>query len=551
MQVPTPAPDVVDALGRLEAGAIGEKPLDDLASLLASVPSDCHPVLVTLHDDGTVVLLFDDADDVPAAPDPWQLADDGGDGPVGWSARLGDRGVERSIGLPLLVSLGRMDDRNVLANFGAMRRLTIAGDPSVVTNRLRAMAMEVATSPVAGPVQVSVAGDDRLASLPQVQQADQLQPEVVAASKEKDAGVIVEDRAARLLIAHHPDTAVDVPDSLDAMVGLITAGDQAAGWTLELGDENEATLRLPDGAVVELVLPEIDADLIDDELDRQEDRLAEPVDRTTNGHRAGALMGTRVREFIEPDFDIPYCEVQLLGPVRVLRGGEPVDGLTRQMREVLAYLATHPRGVTGERLEDAVWAGTARLGSQRVRSVLTKLRSVLGDGPDGTPLLPRRETAEDPIRLVHAGTDIDRALALIEGAAVLDETARVEQLHQAVALVRGEPLEDLPTSWSTEVSAQAVVALQSAAQAVAENYRAAGKFDFAEGAVRQGLALCDPYEPLYVEWAEIEIARDRADQVRRLWIRLQEMIAEDAGDSMSSTPEPAKATRQRFEQLMT
>jgi LysM repeat protein len=49
-------------------------------------------------------------------------------------------------------------------------------------------------------------------------------------------------------------------------------------------------------------------------------------------------------------------ELRLLGPVRILAGGDEIDtGLRSKARELLAYLATRPQGVSDETVVDAIW----------------------------------------------------------------------------------------------------------------------------------------------------------------------------------------------------
>ena len=195
----------------------------------------------------------------------------------------------------------------------------------------------------------------------------------------------------------------------------------------------------------------MDPAAIDAELDRLEDgaepapvesRVREPVDPAAESEAVRA-----------PGMDEPWCEVRLLGPTEVVRDGIRVEGLTPRPMEILAYLATHRDGVSKERLEDAVWSGRAAAPtSQRVTAALTKVRDALGDGPDGAPLVPRR-TATQRIQVSdHVGTDIDRAPGHISLARDLVGDARLDELAQALDLVRGEPFEELSVSWASEIT---------------------------------------------------------------------------------------------------
>ncbi|MBA2558020.1 MAG: hypothetical protein H0V12_11860, partial [Chloroflexi bacterium] len=475
MRLPTPLPETDAEVARLDAAAVPEETLDDLASLMASIPLDVHPVLVRATDDGHVTLLFDEGGVLPDPPPPWKLADDGANGPVGWQARLGDRGPERSFGIPLLVTLGRSGTSTVLANVGAMGTLGLEGSPSEVGRRLRAISLDLATSRVSFPVEVAIAGDERLASLDRVRQVDDPADEVQVALAEVGE-VVIDDRIPRLLVCHHCTVPPEVPDELIGMVGVVAAGALTAGaWVLDLEDEHTGRLRLPDGGTVLLTLPDIDPELLDDELARLEGsgslEPAEPldeaapadVDPSTNGHHPQRPT---------PNTEPAWCEVRLLGPVEVVRNGARVEGLTPGTLEMLVYLATHPDGVTKERLDDVIWSGSAaRPGTQRVTSALTKLRKILGDGPDGKPLVPRRSGDEPIVLSEHVRTDLERAFAHLAVARDLPADLRVRELTAALEVVRGEPLEGRAYSWATDISQRAIVHLQDAALELARSCR--------------------------------------------------------------------------------
>jgi DNA-binding SARP family transcriptional activator len=252
-----------------------------------------------------------------------------------------------------------------------------------------------------------------------------------------------------------------------------------------------------------------------------------------NGHRATPRPAARA----------VWCEVRLLGPVEIRIDGRIVHGLSPLTLQLALFLAAHRDGVTVEKLEDALWAGRAAPpDSQRVRSALTKLRDALGDGPDGQPLLPRRRGRVDLVRLTeHVTTDLDQALELLQRARPLTGDARTELLDQALTLERGEPFEGLPLSWATETSERAIVQLQDAATNAATIHRQAGRHRQAETAITAGLKLCDPYEPLYLEWARLEADRDRHHRIPRIRQRLHTAYNHDQDDDTedwTATPTP-------------
>lgn len=234
--------------------------------------------------------------------------------------------------------------------------------------------------------------------------------EVETALAEVQEGVVPEDRSVRLLVGHIGSEIADVATELRGTLGVVTTeAEGAAAWVLDVVDAQTAEPPLPDGGTVTLDLPDMDPAAIDAELDRLEDgaepapvesRVREPVDSAAESEADQA-----------PRLDEAWCEVRLLGPTGVVRGGARVEGLTARPMEILAYLATHRDGASKERLEVAVWSGRAAAPtSQRVTAALTKVREALGEAPDGAPLVPRRTAAQRIQLSEYVGTDIDRAL---------------------------------------------------------------------------------------------------------------------------------------------
>lgn len=581
LRLPTPAPEVSAEMTRLEVAAADEEPLEDLVALLCSIPEGVTPPLVVLDDHGGVRLLFGDGQ-LPDPPAPWTLAYDDSRRAVGWRAQLGAVGPARSIGLPLLVTLGRLgDEETVLANVGAIGHLQVVGSTDEVRRRLRAATLEVATSRVAGPVEVAVAGDRLLAEVDQVTLVDHLDGEVAASIEERDANIIVEDRTARLLVCHEGVEPPELPDGMAAMVGLLAAGGTPQpGWRLEITSEETARLQLPDGGQVSLTLPQLDPQLVAGELHRlaqtvpvepaeasdtpeaapEPATILEPAaDPAANGrlqHPAAASAPGTDDPALVPIAPGPvepaWCEVRLLGPIEVVRDGTPVEGLTPQLMELLVCLVTSRDGLTVFQLEDMVWGGQVSAnGTGRIRTALGKLRDMLGDGPDGQPLLPRRDGQTSRVRLSkHVGTDLDRAQAHLAVARELPEPDRYREQLAALKLVRGRPLEDLTVSWSTHIEQKAITVLQEAALAVAETCRELEEFDVAATAIEQGLLLCDPADQLYVEWARVERERGRPEQVPRIRQLLHRRYGEHADEVAVWVATPAPETEQAFQQLM-
>ena len=550
-RLPTLAPAVRETAERLTVAAPPDEVLEDLIALICSVPPEIEPVLVVAHDAGSVSLVFDQTPNSDP-PVPW-ATDPGEDGePVRWTAKLGDCGKRRSFGMPLLITLGRLGASTLLANLGAMRQLTVHGPAEQARTRLRAFALEVAASRTAGPVDVTVLGDDLLEDLDQIRQIDDPAEEIAAALREVDDRIILDDRVPRLIVAHEGAPPVEVPDELVPLCGAVTTSPSATSWRFDVDGEH-GWLHLPDSTREHVTLPEVDPTLVAQALEADDRPDVAPDDGEASRQSGEHLInvGEPRVDVQRPAIEPVWCEVGLLGPFTVTRGGEAVEGLTTISRQMLTYLVTHRETSTGK-LEDAVWQGqAARSGGQRVRSALGRLRRQLGDGHDGTPLIPSRKAGHDAIALNdQIGSDLDRAFRLLAAARYLDGLQQAEALLEALRLIRGEPFEDLPVSWAMDIQQRATVQLQEAAATAAQLLRAADRHDDAEYAIRQGLVLCDPCEPLYIEWARLEHSRGRTDQIPRLWRRLKQRYTDDADEIAGLVSSPTSNTELEFMSLM-
>lgn len=157
--------------------------------------------------------------------------------------------------------------------------------------------------------------------------------------------------------------------------------------------------------------------------------------------------------------------------------------------------------------------------SQRLRCALTKTRDSLGVGPDGEPLLPRRQRRADPIQFTETvTTDFDLAITQLEHARRVHGDQRLIHLDAALAHVRGEPFAGWPGSWASEITERA------------------------EQAILTGLKLCDPNETLYLAWARLKAARGRPDQIKRIQRRLHAAYAHHDNEIAADSGSPTTAT---------
>jgi hypothetical protein len=173
--------------------------------------------------------------------------------------------------------------------------------------------------------------------------------------------------------------------------------------------------------------------------------------------RAAAGRRTRVEQsdpgldddlaaWFDPDQAVP--RVALIGPVTVTASGRRPDRRIDWYTEVIAYLATRPRGATAEELTLALWHERAEeISPVTRRQALSTARGWLGQNPAGELYLPNMY-AED-----GTGTDTRRGVYRLAETVLVDWNllrrlrrrgeARghdgTEDLRQALRLVRGRP----------------------------------------------------------------------------------------------------------------
>ncbi|MFF4399756.1 BTAD domain-containing putative transcriptional regulator [Streptomyces sp. NPDC001480] len=140
----------------------------------------------------------------------------------------------------------------------------------------------------------------------------------------------------------------------------------------------------------------------------------------------------------------PSLRVEVLGPLRLLVDGAPVEVPGPRRRTVLALLAlAEGRSVTVDRLVDALWpSGVPASGRQALHNHVSRLRGHLG------PAAGRLETRHDGYRLALRPCELDlaRARAMLARAreqARRDPAGACALLREAHELWRGPVLADL------------------------------------------------------------------------------------------------------------
>lgn len=237
----------------------------------------------------------------------------------------------------------------------------------------------------------------------------------------------------------------------------------------------------------------------------------------------GVQMGDEDRE--------STVRVDMLGPLRLVVAGAPVDVRGPKRRAVLALLAmAGGRAVSADRLVDALWpSAPPDSGRAALHSHMSRLRAHLGSGAS------RLITVDGAYRLI-LGTDeldVQRARVLLSegrGAAGGDPAAACELLREALALWRGPALADL--SEFAPVAA-AVVGFEQLRREVTDLLIScaidAGELDGVVGLAEEALAADRLREPAVLLLMRALAATGQAARALQAGRAYRHRLAEEAG----------------------
>jgi hypothetical protein len=429
---------------------------------------------------------------------------------------------------PALVGVGRTGDREVLIDLEAAARTVVRGNTAAADAVMRAIALGLATSTwaddvrlvIIGPAPRGLEGLERVQVSPDVDAVlDDLEAATWATTKELVGAEQASTIEARVSMSGDPWTPTIV-------VLLEQASDEALERLLELAGQAHALAvighALPDAMVDrELIIegetltvrpPGITLTPISESGDQSEavGEVLELAGSRTEGEEASAIAEagesepTMVAEAplsplgdLPPDDDGGAVVIRVLGPVGIEGGSGPVD--RRKSKELVTYLALHPRGVDEGRIKAALWPN--EIPSQgSFNQTISRARMCLGAGSDGTNHLPHVEGG-----LYRLGKSVHTDFHRLEAACRLakDEPGRqsLEALARALALVRGIPFEGTKGGYNwahTEglvARMEAVVA--DAAHLVAESALGQGDTGQALWAAAQGLLASPGDEVLF------------------------------------------------------
>jgi DNA-binding SARP family transcriptional activator len=369
----------------------------------------------------------------------------------------------------------------------------------------------------------------------------------VRAQSAADAGVGRTHSAIEILYVGDPNA---LPAEIATRVAVLTTAPHAPGTDLTVVVDRRAASLHPLARCVRprLLGPDVAAAL----AEITSEQATAPTARARVTHAvqpAPAQLRGKPRR--APD---DSTDELIAGPieVRLLTATPRLDGLVAELApnrarravELVAYLALHHDGVTGDRLRTRVLgSGDADAAAKTLFNVATAARRVLGTAPDGRPLFPPA-TRAGAYQLHHAVTaDVSRAAALATaGSAATDPVSAMALLQAALSLAEDEPLTNALTGytwWEAEGhGARTAAVLVNAATNLAALAVQDGQFDLAQWGLGRA-RLVDPYsEALSRTAMQVAAAAGDADELRRAWRECRRRIDElDPGAAPSPRTE--------------
>ncbi len=220
--------------------------------------------------------------------------------------------------------------------------------------------------------------------------------------------------------------------------------------------------------------------------------------------------------------------VEVLGPLRITAAGHEVSGGLRKARELLAYLAIHPAGITADAISEALWPDSpASHGISQRNLALRKLRQLLRTATGLTePMFITLAAGRYRLDPAHISTDIAAFESALEQARnTPGDTASLTGWQQAAALYRGPLADGAGYDWAEPYAETARRRALDAWTRIAELLEP-DSADQAMAALETALTH-DPYnEDLYQRIMRMQIARGQPDAARRTLSLLSTRLAE-------------------------
>ncbi|HYH32083.1 MAG TPA: BTAD domain-containing putative transcriptional regulator [Pseudonocardia sp.] len=223
----------------------------------------------------------------------------------------------------------------------------------------------------------------------------------------------------------------------------------------------------------------------------------------------------------------PPVRVEVLGPLRLVVDGAPVEVPGAKRRAVLALLAlAEGRTVTVDHLLDALGPGGAG-GRQALHSHVSRLRAHLG------PAASRLQTRPDGYRLELGTADLDVAHArslVAQARATADPGAALALLREAHALWRGPALTDLTDVAAIATAVEGCAQLRRAVtDALVDSAVRAGDAQAVLDLAAEALAADPLREPAVLLLMRALTAAGRAPEALRTGREFRHRLADETG----------------------
>ncbi len=211
---------------------------------------------------------------------------------------------------------------------------------------------------------------------------------------------------------------------------------------------------------------------------------------------------------------VHHPTLQLLGPVELAGAQGPVPPrAAKQCLEYCAWLLEHP-GTTAQAMRSAlaVAEGTRR-------SNMSRLRSWLGDDPEGKPYLPDAYTGRISL---HPAVSSDWQRLQILTAGGVNRSGE-DGLQAALELVRGAPLADAAPGqwhWAEELRTDMISCVRDIGAELTDRALAAGDVDLARWAAARALVAAPGDELLLAARIRTEHLAGNAAETERLTLQL-------------------------------
>jgi DNA-binding SARP family transcriptional activator len=225
--------------------------------------------------------------------------------------------------------------------------------------------------------------------------------------------------------------------------------------------------------------------------------------------------------------DAPQVRLGLLGPLRLVIDGVPVEVRGPKRRAILALLASaEGRTVPVDHLVDALWPSEPpESARQALHTHVSRLRGHLG------PAAARLQTRQDGYRLDLGTDDLDVSCArALLGAARRDPAKAFALLEEAHALWRGPVLADLTDVAPIATAVQGCERLhRSVTDALVAGAVAAGRAEGALGLAADALAADPLREPAVLALMRALAASGQAPEALRVGREYRHRLADETG----------------------